>query len=95
MFNEFGFYLFGATLSILCWIAALIRVRTLFSGSTGLFIGKILMIVTLITVDLLIILGYLRWLDREQFRLSMGFLTGVQIVAALTVATGHQDKHEK
>jgi hypothetical protein len=89
---EVSFYILGAGISVFCWLIALFRVRKLFTGSTGLFVGKVLMIVTLITVDVIIMLGYFQVLGRDNFRLGMGFLTGVQIIAALSVATGRRDR---
>lgn len=89
---EVSFYVIGAAVSIICWLVALVRVRKLFTGSSGLFVGKVLMIVTLITVDIIIMLGYFGVLERDGFRLGMGFLTGVQIIAALSVATGRRDR---
>lgn len=89
------FYLFGAIISFIAWVIAMFRVRKVFTGTNLLFVGKVLMIVSLMTVDLIIALAYMDILDRGGFRLGMGFLTGVQIVAAISVATGKQSASTK
>lgn len=89
---EGSFYIAGAIISILCWVAALVRAPRIFSGPTQLLIGKILMILTLMIMDMIIIFGFLDLLNTEQFRLGMSFLTGVQIIAALSVVTVRENR---
>jgi hypothetical protein len=84
------FYVTAAVVSIAAWVVALFRVNRVFTGQLPLFIGKVLMIVTLMQMDFIIITAFLQIIDREAFRLGMIFLMGIQIVAAISVATGRQ-----
>lgn len=80
-----GSILVGSVISTVFWLAAGWQMRELAGRQSVLHLVTIyLSIIAFVLLDVFVLAGILRLLDREAISLLFGFLTGIQMVAAIS-----------